>query len=50
MQEIWLSGKLDTLGKSDAEQRTEGDTKKILELVQQMAEGQNKGEADITTS
>jgi len=50
MQEIWLSGKLDTLGKSDVEQRTEEDTKKISKLVQQMAEGQNNGEADITTS
>lgn len=37
MQELWLFGKLDTVGTGDLEARTEEDTKKILELLQQMA-------------
>ncbi|KAE9986309.1 hypothetical protein EG328_006041 [Venturia inaequalis] len=37
MQELWLFGKLDTVGTSALEARTEEDTKKVLDLLQQMA-------------
>lgn len=50
MQELWLFGKLDTLGKSDVEERTEGDTKKVMELLQQMVGEEGTGEASIISS
>jgi hypothetical protein len=50
MQELWLFGKLDTLGKSDVEQRTEEDTKMILELLQQMVEAKGSSEVDAASS
>jgi hypothetical protein len=42
MQEIWLFGKLDTLGRSEVEERTEEDAKKILELLQKVVEVKGK--------
>jgi len=42
MQEVWLFGKLDTLGKSEIEERTEEETKQILEMLQQLVEVKNK--------
>jgi len=42
MQEIWLFGKLDTLGRSEVEERTEQDAQKILELLGKMVEVKGK--------
>jgi hypothetical protein len=50
MQEVWLFGKLDTLGKSEVEERTEEDAKRILKLLQQMAEVKGDGETNSSSS
>ena len=34
MQELWLFGQLDTLGKSVVEEKTEADARRVAELIQ----------------
>lgn len=34
MQELWLFGQLDTLGKSAVEEKTEADARRVAELIQ----------------
>jgi hypothetical protein len=50
MQEVWLFGKLDTLGKSEVEERTEDDAKKIMELLLQLSEVKGEDEASKSSS
>lgn len=39
MQEIWLFGKLDTLGKSKIQEQTEADAKVVVELLESLKAG-----------
>ncbi|KAF1987961.1 hypothetical protein K402DRAFT_392242 [Aulographum hederae CBS 113979] len=41
MQELWLFGHLDTLGKGDAERQTEEDAKKVTEVLEKLVRSQN---------
>ena len=36
MQELWLFGKLDTIGKSKVQEQTEEDAKAIVALLEQL--------------
>ena len=48
MQELWLFGQLDTLGKSAVEEKTEADARRVAELIQTLVrkeEAKEGGEA-----
>jgi hypothetical protein len=44
LQELWLFGTLDTVGKSDAEVKTEAEAKKVAELIEELLRKEMDGE------